>query len=341
MKKINIKSFSKQVIYVLVAVVMLMSYFPRVASASSITPRKVVLGTSVPSLSTTYSFLFTVPHTTVIESASFTACTTASGTCTPAAGFSASSSTLTSQPTNLGDTSGWTVDTGTVNSLRISKTGNVAAPTGSQTVGFSNVTNPNYPNQTFYIRIETFSDDAWSSSIDTGTVAASTAGTTSVGAAVDETLNFSLSDSSVDLGTLTKTSTGVGTSTMTVGTNAATGYSVSYLGTTTLTSGTHIIDAMATAASSTMNSKQFGINLMHNTTPAVGLDKTGTGTGGATTGYDTLNQFKFNTAGDVVASASVPTNDNVFTTSYIANIDSSAAAGMYTTTMTYVMTANF
>jgi hypothetical protein len=341
MKKTKIKMISRQIIYGFIMVVMLLSYFPNVASAAEITARKVTIGSSLASATTTYSFTFTVPSATVIKSASFSACTTASGACTPASGFaSPNTSTLTAQPTNLGDAAGWAVDTATTGVLKLKKTGNVAAPTGSQTVGFSSVKNPSATNSTFYMRIATFSDDAYTTGIDTGVVAASTAGQITVTASVDETLTFTLATATVALGTLTTSSTGTGTSSMTVGTNGTTGYSVGYSG-TTLTSGTDMITAMAAAAGSTQNSKQFGINLMANTTPAIGADKTGTGTGTVQTGYGTANQFKFNVAGDVVAAATIPTNDNVFTTSYIANIDSITAAGAYSTVMTYTATANF
>ncbi|MCX6728301.1 MAG: hypothetical protein NTV39_00825 [Candidatus Saccharibacteria bacterium] len=341
MTKTNIKIRLKQALYGLIAVVLTLAYFPSIASASAIAPRKVTIGSSVASASTTYSFVFTVPQATVIKSASFTACTTASGSCTPAPGFSASSSTLTAQPTNLGDAAGWTVDTGTANSLRLKKTGNVAAPTGSQTVGFSAVTNPNATNSTFFMRIATFSDDAWTTGIDSGVAAASTAGQITVTAAVDETLTFTLATATVALGTLTTSSTGTGTSSMTVGTNGATGYSVAYNG-NTLTSGTNTITGMTVLAGSTQNSKQFGINLVANTTPTIGSNKSGGGTGVPTAGvYDTTNQFKFNPAGEVVAAATVPTNTNTFTTSYIANIDAVTAAGAYSTVLTYTATANF
>jgi len=320
--------------------VLLLAYYPNVASAAEITGRKVTIGSSVASASTTYSFTFTVPSTTVVKSAGFAACTTASGICTPAPGFSASNSTLTAEPTNLGDASGWTVSTTTAGELRLTKTANVAAPTGSQTVGFSSVTNPSATNSTFFMRITTYSDAAWTTPIDTGTVAASTAGQITVTASVDETLTFTLGTATVALGTLSTSATGTGTSSMTVATNAATGYSVAYSG-NTLTYLTNTITAMTVAAASTMNSKQFGINLMANTTPSVGSDVGGSGTGTPATGYGTANQFKFNTAGDVIASATVPTNSNVFTTSYIANIDDITAAGAYSTVLTYIATANF
>ena len=340
MVKTKINTLLKQISYGILVVALLILYYPNAASAAAITGRKVTIGSSLASASTTYSFTFTVPQTTIIKSASFTACTTASSTCTAAPGFSASSSTLTAQPTNLGDAAGWTVDTGTANSLRLKKTGNVAAPTGSQTVGFSSVTNPSATNSTFFMRISTFSDDAYTTAIDTGVIASSTAGQITVTASVDETLTFTLATATVALGTLTISSTGTGISQMTVGTNASTGYSVSYSG-TTLTSGTNTITAMATAAGSTQNSKQFGINLMANTTPSIGSGVSGSGSGTAQTGYSTANQFKFNVAGDIVASAIVPTNTNVFTTSYIANIDAITAAGAYSTVLTYTATANF
>jgi hypothetical protein len=339
MTKINIKTTGKQILCVVVATVLTFAFLPNFASAASIgSLRKVVIGSSLASASTTYAFTFTVPSSTVIQSASFAACTTASGTCTPAPGFSSSSSSLTSQPTGLGDAAGWTVNTATVGQLRLSKSGDVAAPTGSQTVSFTNVTNPSATNSTFFMRISTFSDAAWTTPIDTGDVATSTAGQITVTASVDETLTFTLATATVGLGTLTTSSTGTGTSAMTIGTNGSTGYSIGYTG-TTLTSGTNMITAMA-GAGSTQNSSQFGINLMSNTTPAIGSGVSGSGTGTPSAGYGTANSFKFNT-GDTIASVAVPTLTNTFTTSYIANINAVQAAGFYSTILTYTATANF
>lgn len=340
MKKIKISKLSKNIGYSLITLGISFSYLSGIASASQITARKVTIGSSVASATTSYQFTFTVPSATVVKSASFAACTTPSGACTPAPGFSASSSTLTSQPINLGDASGWTVSTATAGELRLSKSGNVAAPTGSQTVSFSNVVNPSAANSTFYVRMTTFSDAAWATPIDTGVVASSTAGQITVSANVDEMLTFTLAASTVDLGSLTSSSTGKGTSSMTVATNATNGYSVNYSG-TTLTSGTNTITALSSPTASTMNSKQFGINLMSNTTPAVGSNVSGAGTGAVAAGYNTANQFKFVPAGEVVAASATPTNSNTFTTSYIANIDDVTAAGAYSTNVTYVATANF
>ncbi|MDB5165725.1 MAG: exported protein of unknown function [Candidatus Saccharibacteria bacterium] len=332
-------SLLKRTIYGISAIALLFVYYPNVASAAQITSRSVTLGSSVASASTTYSFAFTVPSATVLQSAEFMACTTASGTCTMPSGFSVASSTLTGQPTNLGDASGWTVSTATAGSLRLSKSGNAAAPTGSQTVSFSNVVNPSATNSTFFLRMTTYSTAAWTTPVDTGTVAASTAGQITVTASVDETLTFTLAAATVPLGSLTTSATGSGTSSMTASTNATNGYSITVAG-TTLTSGANTITALATPTASSTNNKQFGINLMSNTTPAVGTGVSGSGSGVPTAAYSTANLFKFVT-GDTVASATAPTNSNTFTTSYIANIDGVTAPGNYSTVLTYVATANF
>lgn len=329
----------QRIIYGISIMALLMLYFPHIAAAAQITARKVTLGSSAASASTTYAMNFTVPSATVLQSASFSVCTTASGTCSTPAGFSVSSSTLTAQPTNLGDAAGWTVSTATAGSLRLSKAGNAAAPTGAQTVSFSNVVNPSATNSTFYVRMTTFSDATWTTPVDTGTVAASTAGQITVTASVDETLSFTLASATVALGTVLTSATGSGTSTMSVSTNATSGYSLTYSG-TTLTSGGNTITALASPTASTLDTRQFGLNLMSNSTPAVGAATSGSGSGVPATGYNTTNLFKFN-SGDTVASASVPTNTNTYTVSYIANINGVTAPGAYSTSLTYIATANF
>lgn len=310
-----------------------------VASAAQLTTRKVTLGSSVASASTTYTFSFVAPSATVLKSFSADACTTASGACTTPSGFSVASSTLPSQPTNLGDASGWTVNTSTAGSLRLTKTGNSAAPTGTTTVTFGAVVNPSATNSTFFLRMTTFSDDAWTTSVDTGTVAASTAGQITVTASVDETLTFTLTSATVGLGTLTTSSTGSGTSTMTASTNGTTGYAITVNG-VTLTSGANTVTALASQTASSQNNSQFGINLVSNSTPSVGSNVSGSGTGAASANYGTTNQYRFVT-GDTVASAGAATNSNTFTVSYIANINGAQQAGSYSTVLTYIATGTF
>jgi hypothetical protein len=309
-----------------------------IAAAAQITNRKVTISTSQPSATASYSFNFTVAAATAIQSVGFQACTTASGACTTPSGFTISGSTLASQPTGLGAASGWTANTSTAGQLRVTAT-NATAPSGSQTVTFNSVTNPSATNATFFFRITTYSDTAWATPIDTGNVATSTAGQVTVTATIDETLTFTLSTSTVALGTLSTSTTSSGTSTMSASTNATSGYNITVSG-STLTSGPNTITALSSPTASSTNTKQFGLNLVANTTPSVGTAVSGSGSGTAQTGYGTANSFKF-VSGDTVAAASVPTNSNSYTTSYIANIDGISNPGLYSTVLSYVATANY
>lgn len=333
------KKISSRFIIGLAVFALVFTTFSHSVSAAQITARSVTIGSSVASASTSYSFSFTTPSATAVKSVAFQACTTASGACTTPSGFSVSSSTLPSQPTGLGAGSGWTVSTATAGSLRVVNAANATAPSGSQAVSFGAVTNPSATNSTFFFRITTYSDATWTTPIDTGTVATSTAGQITVTASVDEALTFTLASATASLGTLTTSSTGSATSSLTASTNGTSGYSITVNG-VTLTSGANTITALSSPTASAVNNKQFGINLAANATPSVGSAVSGTGTGAAAAGYNTANSYKFVT-GETIASAAGPTNSNTYTVSYIANIDGSTAAGTYSTLLTYIATANF
>ncbi|MEO5628094.1 MAG: hypothetical protein ABIQ89_04390 [Candidatus Saccharimonadales bacterium] len=335
----SIKSVSLQTTALVLALSSVLFALTGTASAAQITTRKLTVGSSVPSAVTTYTLNFALPSATVLQSFQAQICTTPSGACTTPSGFVNSASTLPSQPTTLGDASGWTVNTSTAGSLRLKKTGNAAARGGTSTVVFGNVTNPSAANSTFYARMTSFSDDAWTTAVDTGTTAASTAGQITVTAAVDENLSFTLAAATVALGTLTSGTTGSGTSTMSASTNAANGYAITVAG-GTLTSGANTIAALAANTASTQGTAQFGINLMANTTPSVGTAVSGAGTGAPATNYNTANSFRFGT-GETVASAAAASNSNTYTVSYIANIPGNQAAGAYSTALTYIATATF
>ena len=148
----KIKLLSNRVLSVLFAVVLVTAYYPNIVSAAQITNRKVAIGSSLDSVHTSYAFTFTLASSSVIKSVSFTPCQSPSGACVPVAGFSGATSTLASQPTNIGDASGW-LSAGNGTSLRIAKTGNTAAPTAATptTVNFLNVHNPSAANATLSV----------------------------------------------------------------------------------------------------------------------------------------------------------------------------------------------
>lgn len=352
-RTVSLERLPQVLIAILFALTIVVMSLPQHVSAAQITSRSLTLSSSAGAATgVTYTFNFTVPSATVLQSMQAQVCTTASGACTTPTGFVNSSSTLASQPTNLGDASGWTVNTSTAGSLRLSKSGNAAAPTGSQTVAFGGVTNPIAQNTTFFARITTYSDAAWTTAVDTGTVAASTAQQITVSASVDETLTFctgtsgistsscaGATGSAVSLGTLTPSSTGSGVSQMGVGTNGTSGYAITVNG-STLTSGGNTITALASQAASVAGGEQFGINLRDNATPNVGTDPDGSGTGTPSANYNTVDQYRFVTA-DTIASKNSAEEFRRFHVAYIANIGTGTEAGAYSATMTYIATATF
>lgn len=178
----------------------------------------------------------------------------------------------------------------------------------------------------------------------TGAVVAETNGTVNITATVSPTLTFSNSDNSIGFGALsasgpryaTGDTLGSGSTTtahtMTVGTNATTGYTLTYNG-PTLTSGANTIaPATITAtADGTTGADQF----------ALGATVTGTGT--VTSGYSTAaNDYKF-VASTVsqVASATGPITSDSIAVRYLANIPASKPAGNYATNLDWVATGNF
>jgi hypothetical protein len=157
---------------------------------------------------------------------------------------------------------------------------------------------------------------------------------------VAPTISFSISSNSISLGTLTTASTGSGSHTLSVATNAGSGFAITYNG-ATLTSGLSTIPVYSGGASSP-GTAGFGINLRNNATPNVGADvTTNSGTCGYHTDYDDVDAYRF-VAGTTttVTSVSAPA-DCVYTASYVANISSVTPAGSYSTAITYILTGTF
>ncbi len=335
-----LKRSSYQLTAFLFALSSLFIAFGATASAAQMTSRKLTLGSSVGSAVTTYSFSVVLPTATTVQSIGVAICDAPTGTCNIPSGFSVSSpGTVAVAPTNIGSGGTWTASNATAGNLRMANGSNTGAPSGTTTFGWSSVTNQTAANSTFFARITTYSASGYTGALDTGTVAASTAGQITVTASVDEALTFTLAAATVALGALTTSTTGTGTSTMTASTNGATGYAITVNGTTlTATSGT--IAALASQTASSQGTSQFGINLLSNSSPSVGSAVSGTGTGAPTANYNTTNQFRFVT-GDIVASAAAATNSNTYTVSYIANVSGAQAAGSYSTALTYIATATF
>jgi hypothetical protein len=113
---------------------------------------------------------------------------------------------------------------------------------------------------------------------------------------------------------------------------------------------------MNSAATSTVGTSQFGLNLVLNDGTAyagapniptsANIDATSNGTnlnGEPLTGFDTAGTFTFDdtAANSVADSTSKATDSQIYTASYIVNVPGSQAAGTYTTTLTYICTPTF
>lgn len=324
-----------------------------IANAAQITGRSIAVSNSAGGATGVTYTLSTaaLPTTTAVKSMQILFCTTATGSsCTPS-GFSASSSVIGAQPTGMGATTGWTANTATAGSLRLVNASNATVSSGAVTASWTGVANPTAANTTFFGIITTYSDAAWTTPIDSGTVALSTSAQIQVALSVSEALTFctgtsitgqncgTIAGTTVNLGAGSTSATASGTSVMAASTNAGTGYTITVNG-TTLTSGSNTIAALASQTASSIGTPQFGLNLVSNATPSVGAAVSGTGTATASSNYATANSYRFVTT-DQVASVAVPTNANTFTVSYIANVGGTTPPGSYVSNLTYIATANY
>ncbi len=356
--KYTLKAYRDALALLSIFTLVLVALAPITASAAQITNRKLTLGSSAPLASTTYTFNFTLPSSTAVQSFEAQICTTPSGACSAPGGFVNSASVSVA---NLPGT--WTGNTATAGSLRASTT-TVTSPTNPVTVTFSGVTNPSAASATFYARLTTYSDTGWATPIDQGTVAAATNNQISFTGSIDETLTFCVGitvtgNCASTTGTavtfspnslFSSTATRTATSQFAAATNAASGYVVTVNG-ATLTSGSNTIAAAGTqsangspAASSTGTS-QFGMNVVANTSPTTfGANvshASGNSVGTFGTNYGTANNYRFFTGDTVATTGSQPSDFDTYTASYIVNISGFQQPGIYATTFTYICTATF
>lgn len=368
MGKLDLQRRSQQILSVITAGILSLVGLtfilnPAAVQAAQIANRKFTLSDSAGN-ATSVSYTFNssaLPTTgTPVQSVAAQVCDAASGTCNAVSGFSSGSSSLASQPSGLGCASGWTNSTAVTTSLRITATC-ASNPSGAVTVQWNGVHNPTAVNLTYYLRVTTYSDTAWTTPLDTGVVAVSTSQAISLSGTMDESLTFCTGASGSTCSAMTSAggaasfsqhfssaSTTTATSTMLASTNGVSGYVVTVNG-STLTCGTcagsPTIAAMGTqstngsATTSTTGTAQFGLNLRDNATPNIGTDKSG-GSGNYGTNYGIVDNFRFFT-GDSVATAAGPSDNTLFTVSYIVNVPGSQTAGTYTATMTYICTATF
>ena len=142
------------------------------------------------------------------------------------------------------------------------------------------------------------------------------------------------------MGTLSPTETLTAQSQMAVGTNASGGFVITAVG-APLSAGTTTIASLATPSPSEPGKNQFGINLVANSTPGIGLDPEGEWANATTaTDYGQPNRYKFKD-GDIVAFSPNVSLMKKFTVSYIVNASPALKAGVYTTTINFIASGRF
>ena len=350
MRYLTARSFGLfAVVFLMASANLLLPY--KSAQALQLTNRSVQVSTAQPSATATHVFGFNYQSAGTLGSMVFEYCDNSpvfAYACNAPAGINVTGASLDSQSGNTG----FSVDVAdsTANKLVINRTPAASAITPS-TYTFSNITNPSAAGQTIFVRITSYaSADGSGSYIDYGSVAFATVSAISIGAAVPPYLQAcvalsvasdcsSASGTSLNLGNLAPLQASAGTSQLAVGSNSITGYITYVLG-TTMTSGNNAISALSVQTPSFPGNGQFGINLRANSNPSVGIEPSGSGTGGPTASYNTPNLFRYVT-GDAIASSSLPTNFNRMTISYLVNISNSQPAGIYSSTFDYLSIAQF
>lgn len=188
------------------------------ASAAQLTSRRVTVSTSqADAANVTYSFAFTTATSSLIQSMTFQFCGTPLGTCvlpgtdgTPlaaekmdvsqvtasAGAWTGSAATAFTDYTGV-DAGGCTEGdggSGVATQLCVTRTEAVTSEVpGAKTFVISGVSNPIIPsgnNEEIYVRITTYSDTAFATAVDTGTVAASIVNQLTVTGRVQERLVF-------------------------------------------------------------------------------------------------------------------------------------------------------
>ena len=242
----------------------------------------------------------------------------------------------------IGAIGSWTESNPETYAYQLTDSTGITPTAGSKTIVLTGVGNGSVKNTTYYTTVNTYSDDTCTTPVDSNGVATFvfTEGVL-VSGTVNPTLTFTVDSTTCGFGVLSATAAKTCTHTMTAASNATSGYAISYIASTTLTSGTNTItDTGSTGATSSTGTEQFGLNLMANTTPLVGADPSG-GNGAAATNYATANTFSFNSSGATVATTTIPSALTTYTVSYLANISAVTEAGLYTKTQTYNITANY
>jgi hypothetical protein len=155
----------------------------------------------------------------------------------------------------------------------------------------------------------------------------------------DPALTFIVNAATLNFGTLSATTTAKANATFSVIDYTSYGYNI-YIYSPTPSNGSHNLQAMTAAASSSVGTEQFGLNVRQNTDPnppytaTFGANPSG-GFGTYGSGYGTPNTYRYNTTSgnNVIATSAKSSGQTNFTASLIVNANATTAGGSYTGTL--------
>lgn len=313
-------------------------------------PRSMKISSGTVSAAARYELMFTLSTTGTLGSISIQFCSNdpiPANPCVAPNGFDAGAAALISQS---GQTGFSISGASTANRIILTRPP-AAAGIGQIGYTFDPVTNPSSAGS-YYVRLLTYATaDASGPASDYGGVAYAVNNNLSISAEVPPFLIFctgvsitgldcaNATGDYINFGEFSSRTASQGSSQMLTATNAQSGYTITVSG-TTLTSGNNVIAALAGNDVSRPGTAQFGLNLRANAAPSGGTDPTGPGTGLPTANYNQPNFYRFDD-GEIVVATTEPDNVREYTASYIVNVPSAQAPGVYVTTLTYVCLATF
>lgn len=158
-------------------------------------------------------------------------------------------------------------------------------------------------------------------------------------------LQFIVNGTSTDIGVLSTSSTATTTATFSVKNYLSSGYQVVTVSQPPKYN-TYTMHNLTSQTASVAGTEQFGINLVHNTSPTtfgaspIQVPSSAFSFGKAAGGYDTPNEYRY-VPGDTIAYSNSSSGETDYTISYIYNISNITPGGTYDFNDVLVATATF